>query len=481
MNGKQVMATIGIAVALAAGGATAGYVSTDVPEASEVAVKKGPTRQVTIDNPDNVLSHDDIERLSDNTVRLDIPAVVTEIHYMVFATNHENILDTVEEYVRDTHPALIGNADNDDDRFADGTVIIGVGLDPRQAFAYYGDDVAEELNVDHGQRDAEVLDAMKPGVRDGNIPAGLFAAARTAMDTEAAANYSVEEAKDERAGVMIGLGFGGLGLGTAGALTGFGISNSRRKKIAKAREDYNAVTTEYASLARRLNEIDIRANSVSSAFADAELRKQWAEVRDTFFDYHEAVSGAGGIGDIDINDDKAALRNHKKLRSAAESVEHVSNAEDSINRLFEIEQGDAASRRAALTDIREDVIIAKHKVNDSQLQRDLEQLGRRIDQLDVNPGSPTFVDDFVRVLGDYRLLLEQVKKREFSDVKEYEPLRKPAIYDSGYNYYGYVPFVVMNDWHTSNVETHQSQTSGGGTSAGVASSGFSAAGSSSSF
>ena len=87
----------------------------------------------------------------------------------------------------------------------------------------------------------------------------------------------------------------------------------------------------------------------------------------------------------------------------------------------------------------------------------------------------------MRILGDYRLLLDQVKKREFSDVKEYEPLRKPAIYDSGYNYYGYVPFVVMNDWHTSNVETHQSQTSSGGTSAGVASSGFSAAGSSSSF
>ncbi|WP_076598283.1 hypothetical protein [Corynebacterium appendicis] len=481
MNGKQVLATIGIAAALAAGGATAGYVSTDVPEASEVAVKKGPTHQVTIDNPDDVLSHDDIERLSDNTVRLDIPAVVTEIHYMVFATNHENVLDTVEEYLRDTHPALIGNADNDDDRFADGTVIIGVGLDPRQAFAYYGDDVAAELKVDHGQRDSEVLDAMKTGVRDGNIPAGLFAAARTAMDSEAAANYSVDSAEDDRVGAMLGLGGAGLGLGTAGALTGFGITNSRRKKIAQAREDYEAITTEYSTLAGRLDEIDIRANSVSSAFADAELRKQWAEVRDTFFGYHDTVSGAGGIGDIDINDDKAALRNHKKLRTATESVEHVSNAEDNINRLFEIEQGDAPSRRAALTDIREDVIVAKHKVKDSQLKSDLEQLGHRIDQLDANPSSPTFVDDFVRILGDYRLLLDQVKMREFSDVKEYEPLRQPAIYDSGYNYYGYVPFVVMNDWHTSNVETHQAHTDSGGTSAGVASSGFSAAGSSSSF
>ena len=101
-------------------------------------------------------------------------------------------------------------------------------------------------------------------------------------------------------------------------------------------------------------------------------------------------------------------------------------------------------------------------------------------QADRNEFRP-FVDDFVRVLGDYRVLLDEVKRREFSDVKEYEPLRQPAIYDSGYNYYGYVPFVVMNDWHASNVQTHEQQTSGGGTSAGVASSGFTAAGSSSSF
>lgn len=400
---------------------------------------------------------------------------------MVFAKNHENVFDSVEEFMRDNHPEWIGNAENPDDRFADGLAIIGVGLEPRQAFAYYGNDVARQLQVDHGQRDEQVLDAMKPGVRDGNIPAGLFNAAKTALDRQAAQDYGYNNAKDDRDGTVIGAGFGGLGLGAAGAGTGFAISNSRRKKIEQAREDYRSITTEYSALAGRLDEIDIRANSVSSSFADAELRKQWQEVRDTFFGYHDVVSGAGGIGDIRIDDDKEALRNHKKLRTAATSVEHVSIAEDNINRLFEIEQGDAGARRAALTEIRKDVIEAKHKIKNKGLKGDLESLEQRINALDANPDSPAFVDDFVRVLGDYRVLLDEVKRREFSDVKEYEPLRQPAIYDSGYNYYGYVPFVVMNDWHTSNVQTHEQQTSGGGTSAGVASSGFTAAGSSSSF
>lgn len=481
MNGKQIAGAFGITAALAVAGGATGYAITDVPESGSIAVEQGAAPQVTIDDPDDVLSPEDEARMVKDAERLDHPAVVKDLHYMVFAENHENVLDTVEEFVRDTYPEMIGNADNQDARFADGTMIIGVGLDPRHAFGYYGDDVAAQLRVDYGQRDEQVLDAMKPGVKDGNIPAGLFAAARTAMDTQAAADYDVESAEDDRVGAVLGLGAAGLGLGTAGSAIAIGVTNSRRKKIAQAREDYESVTTEYAQLAGRLDQIDIRANSVSSSFADEELRKQWNEVRDTFFSYHDAVSGTGGIGDIKIDDDKEALRNHKKLREAATSVEHVSNAEDNINRLFEIERGDPASRRAALTDIREDVILAKHKVKDGQLKSDLVNLEQRIGALDADPAAPGFVDEFVRVLGDYRLLLGEVKRREFSDVKEYEPLRKPAIYDSGYNYYGYVPFVVMNDWHDSNVQTHESHSSSGGTSAGVASSGFTAAGSSSSF
>lgn len=478
---KAVLGTIGSAVLLGGAGVGLTYALTTPPAESEYAVAVAQhAPKVVIDDPDDVLTPEDEERMMRDVERLDHPDVVKELHYMVFAHNHENVFDTVEEYMRDNHPELIGNAENADNRFADGLAIIGVGLDPRQAFAYYGDDVARELQVGHGQRDEQVLDAMQPGVRDGNIPAGLFNAAKTAFDRQAAQDYGYNNAKSDREGMAIGLGAGGMGLGAAGAATGFAISNSRRKKIEQAREDYRAITTEYTALAGRLDEIDIRANSVSSSFADAELRKQWQEVRDTFFGYHDAVSGAGGIGDIRIDDDKEALRNHKKLRSAATSVEHVSNAEDNINRLFEIEQGDAGARRAALTDIRKDVIEAKHKIKNRGLKKDLELLEQRINALDANPDSPAFVDDFVRVLGDYRVLLEEVKRREFSDVKEYEPLRQPAIYDSSYTY-GYVPFVVMNDWHTSNVQTHEQHTSGGGTSAGVASSGFSAAGSSSSF
>ena len=271
--------------------------------------------------------------------------------------------------MRSTHPDEIGH-----DRMADGTMIIGVGLNPRQAFGYYGDDVAAELAIDYGQRDAAVLDEMKPHVSNG-------------------------------------------------------------------------------------------------------------EVRDQFLKNHEVINAPGGIGEVQISDDADALKNRKKLREAAQSIIYVSTAEDNINRLFNIEQGDPATRRAGLTDLREDVIQAKHTATDSGLKEDLERLERRIDELDGDPASPAFLDDFVRVLGDYRLLLEQVREKEFSDVKEYTPLPSPAIYEPNYTYSGFTTFAIMDSWHETNLQEHQrqQQAESSSTTPGVSSSGFSSAGSSSRF
>ena len=57
--------------------------------------------------------------------RLDVPAVVQQLHYIVFEENDDNINDTVENYLRDNRPDLIG-----DEYFTDGVLIVGVGLDP---------------------------------------------------------------------------------------------------------------------------------------------------------------------------------------------------------------------------------------------------------------------------------------------------------------------------------------------------------------
>lgn len=358
-------------------------------------------------------------------------------------------------------------------------LIVGVGLDPRQAFIYGGDDVTETLMLDDDSYRESLLDAMKPGVKDGNIPSGLFRTANLAMSADTLAQRRVSGAEDDRTGATIGLG--AAGAGASGAIGAFAVAarSRRRKAIAKARADYDLVTSEYTRLAGRVDEVDVRANSLSSAFADETLRRQWAQVRDRFLGLNELVHGAGGLSAINMDDEKEVYEHRKQLADAAESVNHVSNAEDNIDRLFAVEHGDPATRRADLSTIREDVLRARSDVKDEGLRRELDLLMQRIEALDADPSSPTFLDDFVRVLGDYRVILDQVKQKQFSDVKEREKLEAPAVYESGFWYGGYVPYVHMHSWHESNVQAERAAQAS--SSSNVSSSGFSAGGGSSRF
>lgn len=207
------------------------------------------------------------------------------------------------------------------------------------------------------------------------------------------------------------------------------------------------------------------------------MRKDWQEVRDHFLNMHETVSGAGGIGSIDMSDDKEVLKNHEKLADAAETVRHTSTAEDNINRLFEIEQGNAATRRADLATLRKDVIRASAEVDSGELKDRLRQLEGRIDWLDHNPDAPDYMDRFVRVLDDYQVVLDIVRTGQFADVEESEKLKRARLWEDDFAYPNFVTFVALNSWHTSNVEAAESSSA---TNASF-SSGFSGAGGSSGY
>ena len=475
---KEIAAIFGVAALVGLGGAAATYSAIDAPERDQYTVQAAGAPSATINDPQDALTPEDEQRLLRDTANINAADVVTDFHYMVFKTNHENILDDVEELLRSQYPELIDQSKGENGRPADGVLIVGVGLDPRQAFIYGGDDVTETLMLDDDSYRESLLDAMKPVVNEGNIPSGLFRTANLAMDADGLSDRKFSRAENDRGGAIVGAGMGGFGAATAVGAGVAAVRNSRRKAIAKAREDYELVTHEYTRLAGRLDEVDVRANSLSSAFADETLRRQWAEVRDRFLSMNELVHGAQGLSSINMDDDKDVYKYRKQLADAAESVDHVSNAEDNIDRLFGVEHGDPATRRADLSTIREDVLRARSEVKDAGLRQELDYLMQRIEALDANPSSPTYVDDFVRVLGDYRVILDQVKKKQFSDVKEREKLTAPAVYESGFWYGGYVPYVHMHAWHESNVQADQAAQS---SSSSVSSSGFSAGGGSSSF
>ena len=481
---------VGVSLLMGAlgGGALAGGVGAaiDAPQRADFEVANTAEMEITstfsteVHNPEGVLSADDEARLERDAERIDAPAVVEQLHYMVFEENDDNVNDTVEEYLRDNRPDLIG-----DDYFADGVLIVGVGLDPRQAFIFAGEDVAEALDLRDSSHLDDALDAIKPGVKDNNIPAGLFAGANAATDISTLAEDRYNDAVGDRIAAMVGSGIGG---GGAIFATGLGVGASRRskaKKIAQARAEMSLVGKEYGQLAARLDQVDIRAHSLTSPFANATMRSEWEEVRDRFFHIHDQVDSLGNLTSRDS--DEQFLKNADEIHQAALTTRELSYAEENIDKLYRLEHGYDVVRRTELQALRDDVVEAQVALDDAKsgLYLELQNLRERADSLMNSTQSPDFLDQYVILLGDYRTALEQLRKQKFNDLDESEntALTAPGItspdYRAGYGYNNFVPFWALSTWHSTN-SAAQSSGSGGGANTGF-SSGFSGAGGSSSF
>lgn len=470
------------------GGALAGGVGAaiDAPQRAGFEVANTAEMEITstfsteVHNPEGVLSADDEARLERDAERIDAPAVVEQLHYMVFEENDDNVNDTVEEYLRDNRPDLIG-----DDYFADGVLIVGVGLDPRQAFIFAGEDVAEALDLRDSSHLDDALDAIKPGVKDNNIPAGLFAGANAATDISTLAEDRYNDAVGDRITAVVGSGIGG---GGAIFATGLGVGSYRRdkaKKIAQARAEMSLVGKEYGELATRLDQIDIRAHSLTSPFANATMRNEWEEVRDRFFNIHGQVDSLGNL--TSQSPDEKYLEQADAIHQAAVTTREVSYAEDNIDKLYRLEHGDDVVRRTELQALRDDVVEAQVALDDAEsgLYRELQNLRERADSMMNRTQDSGFLDEYVLLLGDYRTALEQLRKQKFDDLDESEntALVAPGItspdYRVGYGYNNFVPFWALSTWHSDN---SAAQSSSGGSSANTGfSSGFSGAGGSSGF
>lgn len=417
--GKIVAASI-LSAGVLGGGAALGIATTyDSPERAHYQID-APTHSnlaLRIHNPDGVLTADDERILERDAARLEVPGVVKQLHYIVFADNDGNVNDTVENYLRDHHPELIG-----DDNFADGTLFVGVGLNPRQAFIFAGDDVAELLELRDSSYLSESLDAIKPGVKDGNIPGGLFHGASVATDLAALEQARFDSAESDRTSAIVMGGLGAAALGGGVAATTGGYRRSRAKEIAQAREDFDYISAEFGTLAQRLDAIDIRAHSLTSAFADQQLRDQWRKVRDRFLHMHD-----------DVVEAKMKVRNV-----------------------------------------------------DSGLYQELAAIQQRIEVLAQEPSSEDFLDNFIVVLRDYQAALTELRRQKFSDIDESkaDAPQAPGLtspdYRPGYGWNNFVPYWALSSWHASTVEAQSSSSNSGSTNTSF-SSGFSGAGGSSGF
>lgn len=163
----------------------------------------------------------------------------------------------------------------------------------------------------------------------------------------------------------------------------------------------------------------------------------------------------------------------------AQTLEDAQRAEEHIDQLYRMERGDVDVRKAHLAELREDAThahTATAEAGDEELADGVEKIIQRLDALAANPQDPAFMDTFVRMLGDYRLTMEALQRRQFTARDGVDDYAAPRLWEPEFRYPGYVSYRELRLWDA----TDNSPSSDNGTNSGF-SSGFSGSGGSSSF
>ncbi len=423
------------------------------------------------------LSDADEQLLLDRTPSIDLPAEVTDVTYILFPTNDDNLNDTVRYFGEDERRDLISEAG---DKFAPGALIVAVGRDPQRMGVYCGDDVCDAVGIYTPGRLDGILDRMRQPLRDGNLAAGML------EGTKAVADPTVVREPSGSSDVPAWIGWLVGGLAAAGGLGAavWAWVHTRRKAAATARGQFDEVQRDYGRVAQQLQAIDVRAHSLTSPLANDTLRRQWEEVKagflglNTTFDQLEGLTAGSTDGEF--------RGRRKAIARAHEQVTRLRTAEENIEQLAQMEHGDADVRRRELTELHEDILRAVADIGDGDLRERLSLLDARVLALRERLDVPGFMDEFAGLVTDHRILVEAAQKRlyEESGTKAGKDgdRRAPALWDSGwrpgYGYGNYVPYAMVYSWHSADVQAAQSSSSA---TTGYSSGGFSGGGGSSSY
>ena len=412
---------------------------------------------VVISDVQGQLSESDRRLLEQETPRIDLPEQVNEVSYVVFGdTPAENLNDGILQWAGAQRPELVPDGTGEGAKWAPGTLIVAVGTDIREVGVYCGDDVCAALDLFSGSHLDRSLEEMKDPLRDkrANIAVALLTGARTAADP----SLQVERTGPSGGQVAAGLAGGAVLLGGIG---GGVYAMTRRQGVARAREKWDTVSQKFGDAGQRLDQIDIRANSLSSPIADAELRRQWDTVRSEF------VSAGETVSELDLSPDSpnsAFWAKRKKIGAAEAALTRLENAENNIERIFQMEQGNDTVRHAELSSLLEDITKAATETKNNELVKRLGALEQQVQALRDNRSDPAFMDKFAEYIRSYGHLLSLVRDKEMDELSlEDDGRHAPRIYDRGYRVgYGYAnwtPYYLMATWHHEDVRAAESASS----------------------
>ncbi|WP_336249985.1 DUF5129 domain-containing protein [Stomatohabitans albus] len=423
--------------------------------------------QVSIIDPSDILTNEDESLLVTNTKQIGLPPEVKRVVYITFDKNTDNLNIDVKNYAFDQDNSLLSSENKN--KFESGLLMAAVGFDPQRVGLYCGDAVCQALNIFEGRHLDASIDAMKPGLRRGNYAIGLLDGIEASTDL----SLGTSPTRTEDSGPTFSPEwfFQGITLfiGSIWAIILITFVASRRSAAKRA---YIHLRDTLGDIATELDEVDIRANSLSSPLANEKLRSEWKEVLDNFLAIRKTTKLVESWG-LDEPSFWTLIRHSSKLAKADKRVTELQTAISNINELFEMEQGDANIRQKKLIELQWDISEAVAASSDELSRSDLNEMKNKVLELESAVKDPDFMTMYARVIGEYQSVLSGIAQREYGE-KAMSQDDAPSIYDHdwrvGMGYNNWVPYVVMHTHYTSNA--YNSGSSGHSSSWGSSNTSF---------
>lgn len=406
--------------------------------------------EVSVVNPQGVLSSEDESLLRDETEKIVFPSEVERVVYMAFARNANNINDHVVDWARQNDPTMLSE---DGNKFARGILIEVVGLDPRQAGMYCGDNVCQALDLFQGPHLDAAIEAMKPGFRRGNFAIGLIDGMQTAADTSITIQQPGRNAAPANSEPPISpFAFMSAVFAFIAGIWAMIIGAIFGSRVKAGRKAYNNLKNSMGEVALELDEVNVRANSLSSPLANAKMRSEWQEVLNNFLAIRDT---ANMVETWDREPSRMQLWRHATaLQKADERVTQMKTAQDNINDLFEMEQGNAQVRQQKLVELGWDLTEAISASSSELSRQDLTNVKQQVAALEAQINHPDFMTGYARVIGEYQNVLEGIATREYGERALAQANQDaPTIYDRnwrvGMGYNNWIPYTIMHTHYIS--------------------------------
>ncbi len=412
---------------------------------------------VRIDDPDDLLDPATEQDLTAQTGSL-VPDPARQVDYIVLGDGAENGWDSDDnfndealDWVGAHRPDLVPDGTGKGATWRAGSLILVIGVATHGNGVYCGDDVCDALDLRKGGHLDQTLEDMKPGLRDGDYARGLLDGLRTAGDPS--------KVKDDSGEFWGPVAIGAVVLAPSVGIGIWGRRRTRRSTVTTARDKFTDLSDRYSAAALRLDQIDIRAHSLTSPIADAELRRQWEDCRDAFLEVNEVV---GRTGLTVSSTDREFRAQATTIGDADEAVAHMHTAEANIDRIFAMEQGDRDVRRSELDTLAGDLVDARTGTENPAVKTQLQGLHDRCMQLRETPDRADFMARFATVIAEYSRIMELVE-REMEHLRlDRDGRVPPQIWDEDYRvgsgYRGWTPYHTVSSWHASDVAAHNSSS-----------------------